>query len=352
MAFPLKPFIPMVVRGDPRATAILERVPDSPTFSFDLRRGSVNTQYWLKWDGTNTNIPEAVKDFLGYSKETLFSEKIGGKWYIKRHIPFEHPSFPDYLFCDSIQTIKGDVPARYGNTRDVNDVVEYDLALVNPIFASRPYRILTDGQLKNATGGTFPDESKWLRYITMTFTPTTKVQKIPSGNAFKWTSTPRDTNNQPVPASNIGNVVLTEADVVITHYQVPVTMIPWEAILETSRGRTNSDTVGSLLPGSPGQFDPSHLLYLGAKMTEPYPMPSGEWAVDIAHQMRYFPFGPNSFLRWDATRMVEANGVLTEVTRPAFQLVTRTGNPVSGQRLYPSIPYNRLFWGPDQIHNP
>lgn len=333
----------MIFRGETRDTWFLEKTPGSPNYSFDKKRGSCGSEYWLKWDGTNTNLPRARLDFLGYSQEIAEAQKLGNKWYVHRHIPFEHPNEPDYLYADSIQKITGDIPARSGPSRDDNDVMEYDEALMSVVYTSLPYKVLTDQELMAATGGTFPDESKLLRYTSTNIVLSARVERIPSGSALKWVGLPLATNPVgPATMTNVGHFNIIEFDVKITWYQIPLLMVPWGVISEAFN-KTNLETLGQRSAASYVVFPPKTLIFLGATVSDPFPMPNNALAVDIQYAFRWKPLGANAFMRWDAQTDITG----AAVTGPAYQFATRNGI-AAGTPLYTTYQFDRLFWGPNQ----
>lgn len=343
MAWPARNYAQMQVRGVNRDTFMLEKVPGSPTYSFDGKRGSCSSEFYIKWDGNNVNLPRARKDFIGYSEEIAAAQKLGNKWYIHRFIPYEHPNEPNYLFADSIQKITGDIPARYGPSRDVNEVVEYDEALCNVVFTSRDYEILTDAELMAATGGTFPDESKLLRYTKTKIDPAGRAERIPSGAALKWIGNPQLVGGGAVSMTNVGHFNIVEFDVQITWYQIPLAMVPFGSIQEAAN-KTNEADLGQRAQSNYVVFPAKTLIFIGAKISEPYRMVNGLLAVDIQYAFRWKTLGANSFMRYDAT--TDITGAVVP-QGPHYQLVSRTGTS-NGAPLYETFKMDRLFWGPNQ----
>jgi hypothetical protein len=332
----------MVVRNVPRFTWLAEKMPGSPIYSFSATEAKGSSKFYVAWDDEHNNLSQARLDFLGYSEGVSIDEAVenfGGKRFVRRIIPYEHPNEPDYLFADAIQKIEGDVPIG-SPSKDSSDVAMYDEALFDIQYSSRPFQVLTDKELQDRIrllpggGGLYPDESSLLRYVSIQTQGAGKTERIPPNAAsLKWVGNPPDPPAARRPMNNSCVVNLVEGQVQITWYQIPVEMVPWRSIF-VCLGCTNEDALGP--------FPAKTLVLQVPKIGVPYRMATGEFAVDVLYNFLWKPFGANAFLRWDA---ISDDGL---TSGPQYQLATRDGT-ADGKGLFPVRLFNGLFWGPAQI---
>ena len=339
----LKPdpiYMPLFVRGEPRITRFREKIVASPSYSFSPGEGRATAEYWIAGDLDNANVPNAALDFLGYSTIGI----LDNKKFVSRITPYDHPNFHDYLFADSIQKMVGDVPLLHnGPSKDVNAVAAYDEWAITLNFSARPYEVLSDAELMKKTGLAFCDESKLHRYVNVQILPTGRAERIPSGVALYWVGWPTaGVGLGPALMSNTGVVNIVEASVSITWYQIPATLIPWDAIKDCM-GKTNSDAIGSANNTFYAFFAEGTLICLAPRISPMYRMANGRFAADVTYSFLYKYYGANSFLRWNA----EEDSFGNPSTGPTYQVATRDGT-LGGGKLYPAVAFNRLFWGADQ----
>lgn len=314
-----------MVRGLQRDTRFRERVPLSPRFSVDKKVRRSTSEYYMPWGlvGHDSEINVAVKDFLGYSTplKNAANQVIG----ISRYIPYPHPSFDRVLYADTVQNMEGDVAQGI----DVNDVAVYDEAKVAVTFTSYPYQILTDDEMLAAG---YTSEASLQRYVTITTKTAGRYENVPTASGMKWFGTN-------VLFANKSAVILGEGDVSIIWHQVPIEAIPWDAINscmgcvdEVAVGDAGvykfaaSSYMGPILQLAAGR-DKAKFLCLVPEFSEPYLMSNDGMAVDIKYNFKFYPFGANSFFRWDTGQF----------ERP----VTAGGVP-----FFPLARFNPLFWGP------
>jgi hypothetical protein len=333
----------------PRTTQVRERTAQgvaSPAFSAGLKEGRGRSEYYMPWDKNNANIPQALKDFVGYS-ETAYDLNNKPKG-ILRHIPYPNPTKPNYLYCDYVN-IEPDVPLG----ADVNGVARYDEAKISATFSTRDYVILNDS--------IFAEETL-KQYVKITVDPVGRYERLPSeGAGLKWWIDQR-------PVSNARTMTFIEGEVTVYWYQVPVEAIPWSAISQCvgccdapidpaaavpSYDFLSSSYLGPILqiPLNPptaaflfntavpfARFAPSFVC-LTPKISDPYPMVSGNasggssYASDIAFKFKFFPFGANSFFRWEVGQ---------------FQFALSNRAPNNADRIpgfYRPARLQSLFWG-------
>lgn len=317
MAMPVQQYQQMVVRKIPRQTMFREKVPESHKFSADRKSGTGKKQFYIAAQSDGKHIRQAFKDFLGYSSAQ--KDVDGNTTGIFRIIPHELAEPADYLFAERISNLEGDVAL--GQDENLDPL--YDENKVSVEYATFPYKFKTDSEV-------LPNfEHTLQRYVSIKIDPTGRYEKIPTAQSMKWF-----TDN--VPMSNQAAVILCEADVFITWYQIPLDAIPWTAITNCS-GKTDSNNggarftflassyMGPVLRPAIGSVL-SQFVCMTPKITEAYPMADGNLAVDITYYFKFYPYGANRFYRWD---------------QGMFQLaVTNNGQP-----FFPAANFNTLFWG-------
>jgi hypothetical protein len=308
-----------------RATRFRERVPLSPKFSADKRMRRSTSEYYIPWGEQVRGhiLDQAITDFLGYSEPILEAGVVTG---IRRIIPYPHPSFPNYLYAESVKNIEGDV----AQGKDPQLIAKYDEAKVSLEFSSLPYKVLTDDEM--AARG-YTHEATLQRYVSITCKTTGRYEKVPTASGMKWFGTN-------VLFANSSSVILGEGDLSIIWHQIPIEAIPWTAINacmgcvdETAIGdvggvyRFASDSyMGPILQTSAGRDRPKFLC-LVPEFSDPYTMSNGEKAIDVNYRFKFYPYGANYFYRWDAG---------------AFQKPVTAG----GVPFFPLARLSTLFWGP------
>lgn len=352
-------YLPLTIKGQrpdgsarnpgPRQTAVREitvKGRESPKYSFSSSKGTAAAEYKMPWadlsnlQAANLQIFQAKRDFLGYSEPVYNNGNNGKVVGISRIIPYPHPQDPNYLYADAISNIQGDVPLGI----DSNNLAQYDEASMSVTFSSREYTIVDSGIF---------DEFKLQQYVTIKVEPTGRYERIPNPSAMRFYNPqaqlvpggtgvlsvmPGGNFTGPV-VSNAAVFTIAEGEVFITWHQIPVEAIPWTAI-STCVGCCDSDRdpntalfnfladtyLGPILQPSTGRNKPVFLC-LVPKISDPYPMVNGRFAVDIQYRFKYYPFGVNYFYNWNIAQF------------------TLAGNTTTGRLLYQAAHFNTLFWG-------
>ena len=330
----------------------------SPRFSGGLKSASAAATYRMPWSsltkdqGVGSPLVQAQLDFIGYTDPVYDTNNnvIG----LNRIIPYPHPSDPNHLYCDAVSNIEGDVPLG----QDADMVATYSEAVISATFATRDYVIGDNGTV---------NEALLSQYVTITIEPTGRYERIPNAQSFRFLAHPPpaagsniytvDSNGQLVAltAAQIAQLVgpfvtnslvmtFAEAEVAVVWHQIPVVAIPWAAI-STCIGTVDASPVGPFPVGStPFSFmsstylgpilqpasgrDRSKFFCLPPKISDPYPMSNGAFAVDIQYRFKYYPFGAQYAYNWKARE---------------FQMVVSTTN--NFKAFYNSSNFNTLFLG-------
>ena len=338
---PPRTFAQLKSQGLNRFTFARERVPLSPQYSVDKKQSRGTQDFYVEWDSCNINIPTMITDFLGYSR--FNPATASNPNFISRFPPYEHPNFKNQLYAESLQKAEGDVPQGLtsggslpaGNpSQDVAGVASYDETKVNVNFSSLTYRVMPDSAVENRGLFGAPNESYLERYVTIHAETRHRLERVPAAVGLLFTGTDNAAVAQGAAASFV------EGDVTITYHQIPVQGIPWQGIVNCV-GRVDASSIRNGLPRanwflsssyigpvfqtSAGRTKPNFLC-LNPKLTDPYVMPDGNYAVDITYRFKFFPFGCNFFWRWDKGRFEEA-----------FYL--------GGAQFYSVANFDQLFWG-------
>lgn len=296
----------------PRETKLREitvKGKNSPKYSFGLREAKATAEYKMPWDVNGVNVFTAKRDFCGYSEAVFDNVAIVG---INRTIPYPHPQDPNYLYADAVTNIEGDVPLG----QDSNQVALYDEASVSVAFSNRNFVI--------GDSGIF-DESELLQYVTISVQPTGRYERVPNPQFYRFypSTNVSVVAQEPdgsllaqgagIPTEIVTNslvITFCEAEVSIIWHQVPVEAIPWNAI-STCVGRCDGDRdpktfdytflrtsyLGPILQAASGRKR-AVFLCLVPKISDPYPMVNGGFAVDINYRFKFYPFGANYFYNW------------------------------------------------------
>jgi len=356
-AGPVYSFSPLLITGSGRATSSritqvresTETNRPSPKFSIGLKEGRGKSEYRIKWDIDGLNIPQAWRDFVGYTESNL--DSVGAVYGLNRVIPYPHPSAPNYLYADGIPDIEGDVPDG-SPAQDINDVAKYQEAKLGVTFSTRPYVILASG---------IADESLLQQYVMIKCNTTTVAETLPSATSFYWAGTD-------VAVANARTVLITEGEVEMTWFQIPVEAIPWSAIaacvgkcdaavnplgvssrfdfaLNTYLGPLFPfNLLGPLVAAPNGGRSDAIFICLSPKIGDPYPMVTGEYACDIMYRFKVKPQGANFFYRWETGQFERA--IKTKVVPgPNAPNLPADNNGLNKRGFYQPARLQTLFYG-------
>jgi hypothetical protein len=282
----------MALRDANRDFTYREKRTDSPRESLSPRGESrTNRTLWVPWDTRQT----ACAEILGYT--TVEADAVLGTKYLSRHIPWQHPDWPDFpMYAADISELVGFL----ARGRSAGDVPRFKEGLATVSITTRKYDVRTDPEtfaLLPAGAGIGLLDTYFLRYVEVTEKSQSNYVSLPPNAALVWDSDGR-------PASTFAYVNTYHTLITVVWREVPVT-----AYRERQVGGAGPlgfmDMVGCANSGDLGHtaslfgFKPAGTVTQGCPSREVVRMGNGALAYDVTIPYRFDPYGANYRFRHD-----------------------------------------------------
>jgi hypothetical protein len=257
----------------------------------------------------------AKNDFLG--RASVVTDPVTLIKHLQRLIPYAHPTYPNFLYCDSVSDIAGLIGSGIGP----DTVADYDEAKMKLNYVSYLFNIIDDFTLQhyNQVGGYTQNdgftEASLLRYMTPNWAPGGKFQTLPTQSALRWV-----TDQVPVVLSQV--ILLPEGDLSIQWEQVPIQALNMKAMMALI-GKTNLyqfgmshplNLVSGLTTTEPGTLV---MLFPGVRLIR---RPNGDFAYTVTLKFKKYPYGANCFFRYDALNRIAGWQQATIGGKPANEV--------------------------------